>query len=226
MEANNNGCWTILLSIITAGTVTLSIPLIGGLEYEIPLASLSENSSGTDKTPISITVPEPQSPAPEPQSPAPEPQSPVLPSKNTLDESTATAVIEKWLTSKSKIYGPNYDIQTAESIATGDLIADIRDPSPETGSISWLKNNNAYFEYGNQEIKKIWEFHPGDGIAEILAFVYEERVFIKDGKKEANNPTPKTFRYNLAFQDQAWKIAKYCVCKNDECTVCDPPYDE
>jgi hypothetical protein len=50
MEANNNGCWTILLSIITAGTVTLSIPLIGRLEYEIPLASLSENSSGTDKT--------------------------------------------------------------------------------------------------------------------------------------------------------------------------------
>ncbi len=153
--------------------------------------------------------------------------SPFSSQSQSLTESEAVKVIDKWLKAKQEIYGPNYNKEIAKDHATGNLLKDIENSN--AGAVTWLRNNQSYWIYQDSRVDRVWGFAPDRENPHILVSIYEGRTLYRSGKPtRTEEPKAKSYRYYFQKDSSGWKIRDYCVCQDDFCdpiSGCEPPYD-
>lgn len=147
------------------------------------------------------------SPTPDPVPPAPNsggnaPQS--------INQEQAINLVNAWLEGKQVMMAPPYSYQTADMLTTGILLNDITKPG---GSIDWLRNNNARYQFGVQRTEGVERFAANGQNATIELWVTEDRTLYINGRVDQSQSDFRTrlITYDLRLIDGRWKIADYRV---------------
>jgi len=127
---------------------------------------------------------------------------------SSITQEEAGNLISNWLQSKRQIFASPFNRQLAAELTTDVLYQDMTKPG---GSIDWLIENKAYYQFGVQKIKSIKQFSANGNQATIEVDLTEDRTFYVNGKvdKTQTDFTTKLVRYNLQFVDGRWKISDY-----------------
>ncbi|MCT7974661.1 IMS domain-containing protein [Laspinema olomoucense] len=143
-------------------------------------------------------------PAPSPN-PAPAPNPPS--ETGVLPQRQAAALLRDWLTAKGNIFGPPFDRQLLGNLTTGILYAD------SLNSVTWLENNNAFYQYGVQRVESVERFVTEGNRATLEARVTEDYTLYENGRANGDRASFGTnlIRYNLQRVNGQWKIADYQV---------------
>lgn len=126
--------------------------------------------------------------------------------QNLLLQEEATKVIDGWLSSKPKIFGPPYNGELARSFLTGNAL------DSALGAVQWLKSNGYFYKYKFSRIDSVSNFIPGPERS-IIDLVLEEELVLYDSSgnavTERSGRFLNTYRYTLNFEDGSWKISDY-----------------
>ncbi|MBP0013393.1 MAG: DUF4101 domain-containing protein [Roseofilum sp. SBFL] len=129
-------------------------------------------------------------------------------SSSSITESQAVDLISTWLEAKKRIFAPPFDRQLAADLTTDSRYERIvrRD-----GSIDWLKNNNAFYEYGFQKAEATGSFFSNQDQATIDVIVTEELTLYINGIIDESKSSFNTnrYRYNFRKENGKWKISNY-----------------
>ncbi len=124
----------------------------------------------------------------------------------SISQQQAKELIQTWLKAKKDIFAPPYNQKLAAELTTGKVYDTI---NSSNGAIAWLKENNAYYQYGVQKIDSIEDFSTQGNQATIKVKVTEEYQLFKNEQLETKRSafSQLTVIYNLQFIDGKWKIA-------------------
>ncbi|MGB3512183.1 MAG: IMS domain-containing protein [Microcoleaceae cyanobacterium] len=145
-----------------------------------------------------------------PTFPAPPPTSSSLPnptkSVESISQKQAEELIQTWLKAKKEIFAPPYNRKLAAELTTEKVYNTI---TSSNGSIAWLKENNAYYQYGVQKVESVEDFSAQGNQATIKVKITEEYKLFKNDKLETKRSASSELKviYNLKFIDGKWKIA-------------------
>lgn len=125
-----------------------------------------------------------------------------------LTQAQATELISQWLASKQRLFSPPYDRTTADALTTDPLLTDITKPG---GSIDWLQQNNARYEFRTSQIASVSNFQVANDRAVIDVTVIEDRTLYINNRIDVSKTGSGTsvIRYQLRAVDGQWKIADY-----------------
>lgn len=130
----------------------------------------------------------------------------LIPPSDVLTEQVAVELIQAWLQAKSQVYASPFDKEQAANLTTGKFYQDITKPG---GTIDWLRQNNAYYRFGNFTVRPRGKFFVSGTQAEIEVEVTEDRTLIINGRPDTNQTESGTtvIRYSLQQVADRWKIA-------------------
>ncbi|MEC4986370.1 MAG: IMS domain-containing protein [Oscillatoria sp. PMC 1068.18] len=125
---------------------------------------------------------------------------------SSFTQEEAVNLINRWLEAKKLMFAPPYDRQVAADITTGEQFVQT---AGANGSIEWLENNNAFYEYGEQRIDGVSGFTSDGDRAEITVQVTEQQTLRRNGRidPERSGFGTVTVIYKLQQVDEKWKIA-------------------
>lgn len=124
----------------------------------------------------------------------------------------AVALINQWVNGKREIFASPFNRELAAELTTGQLY---ENTVGEGGSMAWLENNNAYYQYGVQKVGDVEQFTVDGDRATLEIRVTEERTLYRNGNIDPNETDFKTrlVRYTLQSVDGKWKILEYKTVK-------------
>lgn len=122
-------------------------------------------------------------------------------STNPISLGQAADLITQWLTAKSRIFAPPFDLQLVSQLTTGTLYNDT------LKAIDFLRNNDAFYQYGVQKVESVERFAASGNKATIEVKVTEDTTLYKRGQILESSFNTKLVRYNLENWDGIWKIA-------------------
>ena len=192
-----------------SGGVTESSVAGGDTVNELDESENSTSENPPDVAPEATPIPTPEPPPPAstpPPTPVPPPPTPVPQGQITQEQAVAT--INSWLSAKSQMFAPPYRRDVAQNLTTGPLLEDLLKAD---GSISWLQNNNAYYQYGVQRIESIERFVDSGNRATIEVSITEDATLFKDGRADPSNTyfTTRRFKYILERIGNRVKVFDY-----------------
>jgi len=181
----------IVLGIMIGG----SILIVGG---QAAWNGIQQNLS---RSPVQNNSPSPES---SPSSTS-SPQVPQTGNSNSLTKDEAVNVISRYIEAKPKIFAPPYDRQLLGSLTTGKTYDENIKPG---GGIDWLKERNAWYEYGKYQIDPTGYFEVTGGQAQIEIRVTQDFAYYEYGKlKNSYKDYSKVYRFTLILENGTWKIA-------------------
>jgi hypothetical protein len=126
---------------------------------------------------------------------------------DSISQREALDLIERWVSAKSKIAAPPFDMDLAYELLIGD------DLQKQIKYTDWYRNNNTYYTYQYQNVD-FYHFYPGETQASIKVFITEKRTFCHDGKiaDDPNNydvHETRLYTYNLQRNGNQWKIENH-----------------
>ena len=125
---------------------------------------------------------------------------------DALNEASARAIVEEWLTVKSQIFAPPFNTALADQVvADGPLWTDLTKPD---GSIQWLKKNNSYYSYAAIRVNRVVRFLPSVSMPSIVVSVTENSTMHSPKGKEESSST-NNWIYTLKKEGDRWKIWDY-----------------
>lgn len=122
----------------------------------------------------------------------------------TLTQQEAVNLINRYLEAKARIFAPPFDRQLAASLTTGSVYNDMVKPG---GSIDWLQQNSAYYQYGIREAEATGYFSGTPNEAQVEVFIKENVSFYMNGRFDRANTNSGRYRFNLKLENGTWKIA-------------------
>lgn len=125
-----------------------------------------------------------------------------------LNQKKAERLVQAWLSAKSKIFAPPFDLELASRITTGPVYNDIVKPS---GAVDWLKSSNSYYSYTEARIEKVWLFSKRMERPTLKASVVEDRVLRTNNSIDPSQSgkSTSTFTYYFVKEGGEWKIYDY-----------------
>ncbi|NMG58157.1 DUF4101 domain-containing protein, partial [Geitlerinema sp. P-1104] len=168
---------------------------------------LDESENPTSENPPDVAPEATPIPTPEPPPPVSTPPPTPVPQRQITQEQ-AVASINSWLSAKSQMFAPPYRRDVARNLTTGPLLADLL---KHDGPISWLQNNNAYYQYGVQRIDSIERFVDSGNRATIEVLVTEDATLFKNGRADPGNTyfNTRRFKYTLERIGDRVKVFDY-----------------
>ena len=128
----------------------------------------------------------------------------------TLTQTEAQTLVQRWLDSKSVVFGPPFNRNLVGQLTTGILYEDI---TKTNGSIDWLKNNGSRYVYSDSSIEDVWSYDSSNpDKPSMKVSIYEDRVLIKNnGRRDPSQSGASTnnFTYFFVKDDGVWKISDY-----------------
>jgi serine/threonine protein kinase len=185
---------------IGALLATKGFPLLLGTP-STPQSTLSPNPQQTD-----ISSP-PLSPTTQPtttSTPTPTPTSSIDSTQTTaLTETEAVERVRQLVEGKQKLFAPPFDRELLVQLAVGD------EYEKRKGSIDWLQKNNAYYNYGDFEVKALGQFSVQENQATVEVEISENPTLYVNGQIDKSQSIPSRGRYRctLQFDLQSWKIS-------------------
>jgi serine/threonine protein kinase len=120
-----------------------------------------------------------------------------------LNEVDAVERVRQLVEGKQKLFAPPFDRDLLAQLAVGD------EYEKRKGSIDWLQKNNAYYNYGQFEIKTLGQFSLQGDQATVEVEISENPTLYVNGQIDQSQSIPSRGRYRctLQFDRQTWKIA-------------------
>jgi ARC6-like, IMS domain len=120
-----------------------------------------------------------------------------------LNEVEAVERVRQLVEGKQKLFAPPFDRDLLAQLAVGD------EYEKRKGSIDWLQKNNAYYNYGQFEIKTLGQFSLQGTQATVEVEISENPTLYVNGQIDQSQSIPSRGRYRctLQFDRQTWKIA-------------------
>jgi hypothetical protein len=127
-----------------------------------------------------------------------------------FSQPVAASLVRQWLKAKSSIFGKSYDKRPIEQLTTGKLYQDL---TSLKGPVSWLKDNELYYVYSDQEVEKIKSFNESNGVFVVEAYVRESSSLFEGGKlaKGDSGSSVSLVRYEFVWNSESWKLRDYKV---------------
>lgn len=143
-------------------------------------------------------------------------------SSDTLSQVESLNLVKRFLESKRQLFAPPYNMALASEIMTDiaykDYVLGNHTDASKEHSISWLKNNGYYYQYGVQLIQSIKSFQTLGNNA-VMEVKQLEEVGLYNHKSvvyESNlGLEEKTVRYSLSKQNGIVKIASYNILSQE-----------
>jgi hypothetical protein len=131
-------------------------------------------------------------------------------SQSKFSQSAAASLVRQWLKAKGSIFGRSYDKRPIEQLTTGKLYQDLTSPK---GPVSWLKDNELYYVYSDQEVEKIKSFDERKGVFIVEAYVRESSSLFEGGKlaKGDSGSSVSLVKYEFVWNSESWKLRDYKV---------------
>lgn len=125
-------------------------------------------------------------------------------SSNSISQEEALDLIERWVSAKSKIAAPPFDMDLAYELLIGN---DLQEQIKYT---DWYRNNNTYYTYQYQDVD-FYRFYPGETQASIKVFITEKRTLCTNNQPTQSKTIHETrlYTYNLQRDGEQWKIADH-----------------
>lgn len=181
----------ILMSVMVGGAVLI---LGGQAAWNTIQQNLAKSNTPSNSTTQSLTS-TPNNITPSPQSAA----------SNTLTQEEAVNLIERYLQAKEKIFAPPFDRQLAASLTTDTVYNEIVKPG---GSIDWLQQNNAYYQYGGRSVQGTGYFSATDNKAEVEVAIKQEVYFYSNDTLNKSTADSSIYRFTLKQENGNWKISE------------------
>ena len=120
-----------------------------------------------------------------------------------LSESDALDIVNNLVSAKNQIFAPPFNLQLLSELTTGEAY------EKRKGSVDWLQNNNAFYSYGNFQVRRAGSFGIQDNQANLSVEIFESPKLYINGKIDRSQSQPSRGRYicNFRFEDGKWKIA-------------------
>ena len=120
-----------------------------------------------------------------------------------LTEVEAIERVRQLVEGKQKLFAPPFDRDLLAQLAVGD------EYEKRKGSIDWLQKNNAYYNYGEFEVKTLGQFSVQGTQATVDVEISENPTLYVNGQVDRSQSIPSRGRYRctLQFDRQSWKIA-------------------
>ncbi|MEE3719359.1 IMS domain-containing protein [Tumidithrix elongata RA019] len=133
---------------------------------------------------------------------------PTNPSKDAgtpqvLTEAKAVSRIRELVSAKRQMFAPPFDRARLAELTTGDAY------EKRSGSIDWLQNNNAYYEFGAFAVKPTGEFQRQGDRALVTVEIVEAPTLYVNGQIDRSQSLPSQGKYRceLRFENGTWKIS-------------------
>ncbi|GAB4305754.1 MAG: hypothetical protein Fur0025_47840 [Oscillatoriaceae cyanobacterium] len=182
----------IIIGLMLGGTVLI----LGSQAAWNFIQQRLQKSAVVIPTPTPTNFPEP----PPPPTPTATPTTPT-----SITETEALNLISSWLAAKSRIFAPPYDTTLAATLTTGKRY------QQTMGSITWLSNNNARYEFLYQDVKSAGQLVVDGTIAKVPVDVTEDLILYVGSKIDSDNTSygrkTKSYVFSLQLVDGNWKIA-------------------
>ncbi len=189
-----------------------SVGLISAVGIGALLATkgFSSFTAGTPSTPLQTNISSPPpSPTTQPTTDPTTDPTPI-PTSSTdsaqvipLTEVEAVERVKALVVGKQKLFAPPFDRELLAQLAIGD------EYEKRKGSIDWLQKHNAYYNYGEFEIKPLGQFSTQGNQATVEVEISENPTLYVNGQIDKTQSIPSRGRYRctLQFDLQSWKIA-------------------
>ncbi len=167
-----------------------------------PLPPTTQTTETPTETPVETPA---ETPAETPtETPAETPTSSTDTTQATaLTEVEAVERVRQLVEGKQKLFAPPFDRDFLAQLAVGE------EYEKRKGSIDWLQKNNAYYNYGEFEIKTLGQFSVQESKATVEVEISENPTLYVNGQIDKTQSIPSRGRYRctLQFDRQSWKIA-------------------
>jgi hypothetical protein len=125
--------------------------------------------------------------------------------ENDISQEQALELVQKWYAAKPRIFGPPFDRDLLNELATGKLYQRV---GGEDGSIDWLQKYNRYYTYNKSEITNIMGFSNSGSNPYIKVRIIEELYL--QGEKGIDKTNSGEYQidyiYFFAKENGTWKI--------------------
>lgn len=130
------------------------------------------------------------------------------PVSGPLNQEQALALVKQWLASKQQIFSAPYNRAIAAQLTTGKLLEDITKPG---GSIDWLSQNNARYEFRTSQVTTVQNFSQQGDRATLDVVVSEDRTLYVNNQVDSaqSGSSSGLVRYMFEQSNGSWKIADY-----------------
>jgi type II secretory pathway pseudopilin PulG len=128
------------------------------------------------------------------------------PSTRSLTQDEAVEIVSRWLSAKPRIFGPPFDKNLLEQLATGSTYQD------NLGSIDWLQGNGYRYSYSASRIQNVWSFVTSNTTPSIKVSIYEDLTLHSPRgiDRSKSGASTRNFTYYFARDvDGQWKISGY-----------------
>jgi serine/threonine protein kinase len=174
-----------------------------------PKPTPSNTPSSQPSTPSNIPTVEPTNNPPVVTSPSVTPtisptNSPKEPgAPQALTEAKAIGRVRELVSAKRQLFAPPFDRNRLAELTTGDAY------EKRNGSIDWLQNNNAYYEYGNFAVRPVGDFQRDGNTARVTVEISETPTLYVNGQIDRSQSIASQGKYlcELRFENGVWKIA-------------------
>jgi hypothetical protein len=133
----------------------------------------------------------------------------------SLTQDEALELVKRWQQAKRRIFASPFDGSLGAELLTEKAYA--KNVTNYDSSMNWLRNNNAYYTYGLQEVNSVVNFNPSGNTATIEVITSEERTLCLNGRpsKDGNTGYSRSqVRYYLQLDQGRWKIQDYQTIKS------------
>lgn len=182
----------IIIGLMLGGTVLI---LAGQAAWNFIQQQLAKSAVVSNQPPLTTSPSTPPTVTPTPTPPTP----------TSITETEALNLISSWLAAKSRIFAPPYDSTLAAMLTTGKRY------QQTMGSMTWLRNNNARYEFLYHDVKSAGQLVVDGTIAKVPVDVTEDLILYVGSKIDSDNTSygrkTKSYVFSLQLVDGNWKIA-------------------
>lgn len=166
-------------------------------------------------TELTPTQPEVGATSPLPASPGTSPEPTTAPTTapgEPISQAEAVALVNQWLAAKQQIFSPPFNRELAAQLTTAALYQDI---TKAGGSMDWLMQNNARYEFRESRVESVQRFGAEGDRAVLEATVTENRTLYVNNQIDPSQSgtSTATIRYTLYGTNGTWQIADYQVVR-------------
>lgn len=129
-------------------------------------------------------------------------------SRNTLSQSEALDIVQRWYGAKPRMFAPPFDTNLVDELTTGTIHYKTVGTD---GSIPWLRRNDAYYKYAKSEIRRVLDFSNSGSQPYIKVRIFEELyLYGRRGiDRDNSGPYQGDFIYWFEKDNGIWKISDY-----------------
>jgi hypothetical protein len=117
----------------------------------------------------------------------------------------ALQLVNRWMQAKRTIFGPSYDTELVSKLTTRNIYEEVLGTN---GSLAELRQNNAFYRYGQQNVTPLGFSLVNQQQATIDVSISEELSSYESNELQKTWTNSQDYRYTLTLDGGQWKLSE------------------